>query len=81
MSLDECYNLCVFRPMRVQSSPGTRGSGGTSETSHRPVTAAALPSQTPTTTASQPPAAGTTTPRQAIRLSDLQNILSTMNGQ
>lgn len=66
-------------PMRVQSSPGTRGSGGTSETSQRPVTAAALPSQTPTTTASQPPAAGTTTPRQAIRLSDLQNILSTMN--
>lgn len=69
--------------MRVQSSPGTRGSGGGSETSQRPVTAAALPSQTPTTTASstQPSGGGATTPRQAIRLSDLQNILSTMNGK
>ena len=76
--------LLIFcRPMRVQSSPGTRGSGGGSETSQRPVTAAALPSQTPTTTASstQPSGGGATTPRQAIRLSDLQNILSTMNGK
>ncbi|KAL5014603.1 hypothetical protein ScPMuIL_008873 [Solemya velum] len=66
-------------PLRVQS-PSTQSATGTTvaETTPsqpRPVTAAALPSQTPTTTnsgqAGQP----------KIQLSDLQNILSSMNGK
>lgn len=73
-------------PIRVQSSPGTRSTGGTSETpvQPRPATAAALPSQTTastssttTTTTTAAGQAGQT--RQQIQLSDLQNILSNMN--
>ncbi|XP_060083008.1 proteasomal ubiquitin receptor ADRM1-B-like [Ylistrum balloti] len=80
-------------PMRVQSSPGTRGTDSPSQ-APRPVTAAALPSQaTPTTTApatqstgggapmtttAATPTAGASAARQAIQLSDLQNILSSM---
>lgn len=71
-------------PLRVQSSPGTRGSS--TEQQQRPVTAAALPSQESSTTST-----GTGTSRSAaetgaggggktpIQLSDLQNILSSMN--
>ncbi|XP_041360643.1 proteasomal ubiquitin receptor ADRM1-like [Gigantopelta aegis] len=77
-------------PLRAQTTTGTRttNSGEVTPTQPRPVTAAALPSQpgsttttavttsttTPTPTAQ---AAAATTPR--IQLSDLQNILSTMN--
>ena len=82
--------------MRVQSSPGTRSTGGTSETpvQPRPVTAAALPSQNTTTTSSSTTSTTTTAAgqagqsgqtaaqsRQQIQLSDLQNILSNMNGK
>lgn len=75
-------------PMRVQSSPGTRSTGGTAETpvQPRPVTAAALPSQNTTTTTSSATTTTTTTAagqagqaRPQIQLSDLQNILSNMN--
>ncbi|XP_063408115.1 proteasomal ubiquitin receptor ADRM1-like isoform X9 [Mytilus trossulus] len=75
-------------PLRVQSSPGTRGS---SNDQQRPVTAAALPSQnttaatttTTTGTTSTTAGAATTTStggsKTPIQLSDLQNILSSMN--
>lgn len=75
-------------PLRVQSSPGTRGSGTTtadttsSSAQPRPVTAAALPSQTaPPSAASgqQQASGGSQSSRQQIQLSDLQNILSSMN--
>ena len=79
-------------PLRVQSSPGTRGSN--TDQQQRPVTAAALPSQdaTPvTTTSGSSGTTGGTTSSTAgstgaasggktpIQLSDLQNILSNMN--
>ncbi|KAJ8321652.1 hypothetical protein KUTeg_000123 [Tegillarca granosa] len=76
------------QPLRVQSSPGTRGSGTTtadttsSSAQPRPVTAAALPSQTaPPSAASgqQQASGGSQSSRQQIQLSDLQNILSSMN--
>ena len=75
--------------MRVQSSPGTRSTGGTAETpvQPRPVTAAALPSQNTTTTSASTTSTTTTAAgqsaqgRQQIQLSDLQNILSNMNGK
>lgn len=79
-------------PLRVQSSPGTRGSN--TDQQQRPVTAAALPSQETTavtttsgasvttggTTVSTAGSTGTTGGgKTPIQLSDLQNILSNMN--
>jgi len=75
-------------PLRTQSSAGTRAtSAETTPSQPRPVTAAALPSQTPTpstgTTTSAAPgagaAAGASGASAQIQLSDLQNILSTMS--
>lgn len=43
------------------------------------VTTAASPVTTPTTPAALAPSAGATSPTQPIQLSDLQNILATMN--
>jgi len=65
-------------PLRTQSSGGTRATSAESPTQPRPVTAAALPSQTTTET---PAAAGANAAANAaqIQLSDLQNILSTMS--
>ncbi|XP_052764344.1 proteasomal ubiquitin receptor ADRM1-B-like [Mya arenaria] len=71
-------------PLRVQSSPGTRGGSSETPTQQRPVTAAALPSQTTTTaaptggTSSAPAQASSGSSKPAIQLSDLQNILSNM---
>ena len=67
----------INRPLRVQSSPGPRASTAeeTTPSQPRPVTAAALPSQTPAAAASAAVSAG------AIQLSDLQTILSGMNGE
>ncbi|KAL4217766.1 adhesion regulating molecule 1 [Mactra antiquata] len=73
-------------PLRVQSSPGTRGSSSEMPSQQRPVTAAALPSQNTTTTSVTTGSTTTTSAGQssgnnkpAIQLSDLQNILSNMN--
>lgn len=74
-------------PLRTQSSSGTRAPSGESTPSQpRPVTAAALPSQTEAAsteasnaTAAAGSAAATSSGSGAqIQLSDLQNILSTM---
>lgn len=73
-------------PLRVQSSPGTRGGSSETPSQPRPVTAAALPSQNTTTTSATTGSTTTTSAGQssgdkkpAIQLSDLQNILSNMN--
>ncbi|XP_045180986.2 proteasomal ubiquitin receptor ADRM1-B-like isoform X2 [Mercenaria mercenaria] len=73
-------------PLRVQSSPGTRGGSSETPSQPRPVTAAALPSQNTTTTSTTTGSTTTTSAGQssgankpAIQLSDLQNILSNMN--
>ena len=78
--------ICFFllehlRPSRVQSSPGQRGRSSAESTTPqppRPVTAAALPSQTPTS--STQAVASDSDKSQAggsgIQLSDLQTILS-----
>ncbi|XP_060604796.1 proteasomal ubiquitin receptor ADRM1-B-like [Ruditapes philippinarum] len=72
-------------PLRVQSSPGTRGGSSDTPSQPRPVTAAALPSQNTTTTSATTGSTTTTSAGQsssankpAIQLSDLQNILSNM---
>ena len=71
------YFFFIIRPLRVQSSPGPRASTAeeTTPSQPRPVTAAALPSQTTAASASAAVPAG------AIQLSDLQTILSGMNGE
>ncbi|GFO16366.1 proteasomal ubiquitin receptor adrm1 [Plakobranchus ocellatus] len=64
-------------PLRTQSSAGTRAtSAETTPSQPRPVTAAALPSQSSGGDAAAAAAPGSSA---QIQLSDLQNILSTMN--
>ncbi|GFS16094.1 proteasomal ubiquitin receptor ADRM1 [Elysia marginata] len=64
-------------PLRTQSSAGTRAtSADTTPSQPRPVTAAALPSQPTGGDATASSGAGASS---RVQLSDLQNILSTMN--
>ena len=67
------------RPTRVQSSPGPRSTSSASSsgaTTPRPATATPTVPPPAPSRPSQPPAA-----RQAVQLSDLQNILSHMQGR
>ena len=70
------YVVCIS-PTRVQSSPGPRTSSAVSSgtTTPRPATA------TPTVPPPAPSRPAQQTARQAVQLSDLQNILSNMQGR
>ena len=72
-------NICLVyvSPTRVQSSPGPRTSSAVSSgtTTPRPATA------TPTVPPPAPSRPAQQTARQAVQLSDLQNILSNMQGR
>ena len=74
-----CNTTFPRRPTRVQSSPGPRSTSSASSsgtTTPRPATATpAVPPAAPSRP-TQPPAA-----RQAVQLSDLQNILSNIQGE
>lgn len=70
--------ICIvyISPTRVQSSPGPRTSSAVSSgtTTPRPATA------TPTVPPPAPSRPAQQTARQAVQLSDLQNILSNIQG-
>ena len=78
--------MCFFffflsRPLRTQSSAGTRAtSAETTPSQPRPVTAAVLPSQPTGGDAAASSASGASASSR-VQLSDLQNILSTMTGE
>ena len=75
------FDISLTRPLRTQSSAGTRAtSAETTPSQPRPVTAAALPSQPTGGDAAASSASGAGASAR-VQLSDLQNILSTMNGQ
>ena len=73
-----CDTTFPHRPTRVQSSPGPRSTSSTSSsgtTTPRPATATPTVPPAAPSRPTQPPA------RQAVQLSDLQNILSNINGK
>lgn len=73
------YNTTYpLRPTRVQSSPGPRSTSSASSsgtTTPRPATATPTVPPAAPSRPTQPPA------RQAVQLSDLQNILSNIQGK
>lgn len=73
-----CDAIFCHRPTRVQSSPGPRSTSSASSsgtTTPRPVTATPTVPPAAPSRPTQPPA------RQAVQLSDLQNILSNIQGK